>query len=267
MPMDLHTLALNCALNSGKGKTSPYVWSEGDEGETAYGLQYLHNAREQGKLVIEEGESDWATLSFHGIPALGIPGATAVNKTLDASLLKDIPVIYVIQEETDQAGIDFPYLVQKRLKETGYQWQILRVPLRTLTGVKDPNELHKQLCNRMGEEQSKQPFWDTFQKALDQAKEMNSDTGTMLVDLLPVQKAIAEKDAKALLKTVDLLAQMSREDYASIKLDIRDAFPKGLSFRELDAAVNEKRKAANTSTESSEIDLDHVAQAFYDRLC
>lgn len=88
--------------------------------------------------------------------------------------------------------------------------------------------------------------------------------GNEQIDPSPVRKAIAEKDAKALLKTAHILAQMSRDDYAIIKMDIKGALPK-LSLRDLDAAVNEKRKAATAHDEDIEIDLDDVAQAFANR--
>src|SRR5438128_2637595 len=45
----------------------------------AYGSERIGDARKAGFLVVEEGESDYWALSFHRIPALGIPGANAAK--------------------------------------------------------------------------------------------------------------------------------------------------------------------------------------------
>src|SRR5262249_20373905 len=45
----------------------------------AYGQERLADAREHSFLVLVEGESDAWTLWYHGLPALGIPGANATK--------------------------------------------------------------------------------------------------------------------------------------------------------------------------------------------
>jgi putative DNA primase/helicase len=168
---------IRLSLEKLEGKAPRFKWSEGDEPPIAYGLQYLDKAREQGYIVIEEGESDFWTLYAYDIPALGIPGADNVKKTLDASLLKDIPRVYVIQETTDQAGQNFPFAVKRQLMATGYTGEVLRVPLRTLTGAKDPNELHKKLFDRENPKASMLHIKELFLQVLQEAKPMEEDTG------------------------------------------------------------------------------------------
>ena len=157
------------------GKFSIFLWSEGDEKPIPYGLQTVEEMRKMGYGIICEGESDVQTLAYHGFPAIGVPGASHVKNTLDASLFKDISVLYVIQEKTDQAGQNFPFEVQRHLQTNGYTGQVLRVPLKTLTGCKDPSDLHKKLWDKDNPRDHKS-FREEFQKVLHHAKPMNYDT-------------------------------------------------------------------------------------------
>jgi hypothetical protein len=227
-----------------------WVWTEGDvPTPIAYGLQTLDKAREHGSLVVVEGESDYATLyGCYGIPCLGIPGAGQVTKTLHADKLNDIPRVYVIQEKTDQAGINFPYAVQVRLKETGYTGEILRVPLRTLTGAKDPNELHKSLIPAIKEARSTTPFTEAFQRALDQAKPMDTDTGEegqkYEIDTSSLDKAISERDQEGLVDTIPLLAQLDDAETLRQEIKIKAAFKgQGFDFKSFTSAVAKAKKA------------------------
>lgn len=233
-----------------KGKHDRWVWTEGDvPTPIAYGLNTLQKAVEQGYIIVVEGESDYATLyGGYGIPCLGIPGANQVAKTLHADQVKDIPRIYVIQEKTDQAGINFPFIVKKQLTETGYTGEILRVPLRTLTGAKDPNELHKRLFNQMHEQKSGQPFRDAFQHALDQAMQMDVDTALPEIDTkylegIPpaIAKAIATLDKPALIKRAAEISLLSEIERARIRVAIRNLFGADFPLREFDDLLRVER--------------------------
>ena len=52
-----------------------FRWKRGSR-VLPYGLSRLHEAREAGYVLLVEGESDAQTLWLHGLPALGIPGAS-----------------------------------------------------------------------------------------------------------------------------------------------------------------------------------------------
>jgi hypothetical protein len=56
-----------------------------------------------GHVVLVEGESDCHTAWYHGIPALGIPGAANWREARDAPHLAGIPTIYAVVEP-DRGG-------------------------------------------------------------------------------------------------------------------------------------------------------------------
>ena len=119
-------------------------WDKNTPGEMIpYGLNKLEMAREQGFLIIGEGESDAWTSWFHNIPFLGVPGASLV-KCLQGTMIADIPQVYVIQEP-DKAGQEFYREIHKQLRATGYAGEMYALQFKKLTGYKDPNELHKAL--------------------------------------------------------------------------------------------------------------------------
>lgn len=106
-----------------------------------YGLQRLNQARQDGYLVIVEGESDCWTLWQHGIPALGVPGAENY-KVLTREILTDIPKVYIVQE-ADPAGEKFAQNVEKHLKKAGYAGKLYKIDMHQ-AGVNDPNDLQKR---------------------------------------------------------------------------------------------------------------------------
>ena len=64
----------------------------------AYGEERLADAvAAAGHLILVEGESDCWTLWFHGHPALGLPGADTVKKTLHLGHVAAVGTIYVVQ--------------------------------------------------------------------------------------------------------------------------------------------------------------------------
>ena len=94
----------------GAGGTVPHCprrgnrfrWKSGSK-PCLYGLHRLAEAQAAGYVVLVEGESDCHTLWFHGIPALGIPGATNWREDRDARHLDGIETIYVVIEP-DKGG-------------------------------------------------------------------------------------------------------------------------------------------------------------------
>ena len=98
-----------------------------------YGLNRLQEAREAGSVVLVEGECDCLTLWFHGIPAIGIPGATNWREDRDAAHLDGIDTIYVVIEP-DAGGV----AVRKWLAQS-----IIRHRVKLLTlPLKDPSAMH-----------------------------------------------------------------------------------------------------------------------------
>ncbi len=115
---------------------------ERDTGPTTYGLPWLLQGQNIGRLVICEGHSDAITLHHHAIPALGVPGVSNL-KVLEASFFEGINQVFVV-EEHDEAGEKFPRSVAARLIELGVKTVVLRLRLE----AKDVNELYKENPNR-----------------------------------------------------------------------------------------------------------------------
>lgn len=230
-------------------KQPRWLWTEGDEeeGPVAYGLQHLEKAREAGYIVIVEGESDYATCFLYNVPALGIPGANNVKKALTAGLLDGIGKVYVVQEKTDAAGKNFPYLVKQQLLITGYQGEVLRVPLKNLTGDKDTNDLHKRLYRSLQQAHQPVPFPDlharfteAFQKALAGAQPMDQDTGQpgekppRICGVPEIDAALIAKDIHAIYDHAQKIVALPEQAQKRLRLDIRSIFGRDFPMREFD---------------------------------
>lgn len=139
------------ALKAGEGS----LWPKG-VALMAYGEARLEQAAQAGFLVLVEGESDCWALWHHGFPALGLPGANTVAKTLARGHLGRDRRLYVFQEP-DQGGEVFVDAVAKRLDGLGWNGEALVVRLE---GCKDPSDLHRQ---------DPDGFSKAFQAALDRA--------------------------------------------------------------------------------------------------
>jgi hypothetical protein len=111
-----------------------FRWKSGTK-PCLYGLHRLTEAQKAGQLVLVEGESDCHTLWFHGIPALGIPGAANWREERDARHLDGIETIYVVVEP-DRGGD----AVREWLSRSTIRHRAKLVSLPT----KDPSTLHLQ---------------------------------------------------------------------------------------------------------------------------
>jgi hypothetical protein len=109
-----------------------FRWKSGSK-PCLYGLHRLAEAQKAGYVVLVEGESDCHTLWLHGIPALGIPGATNWREERDAHHLDGIETIYVVVEP-DQGGD----AVRKWLSRSTIRHRVKLVSLP----AKDPSALH-----------------------------------------------------------------------------------------------------------------------------
>lgn len=114
------------------------LWLFGKGKPVPYGLDRVEEARRGGFIVFVEGESDCWTLWYHGLPALGIPGADMTSK-LEASHLEGIPLLFVVREPGN-GGETFTRGMAKRLRRFGWTGKALVV---TCGSAKDPNDLHR----------------------------------------------------------------------------------------------------------------------------
>jgi hypothetical protein len=109
-----------------------FRWKSGTK-PCLYGLNRLSDARKAGQVVLVEGESDCHTLWFHGIPALGIPGAANWREERDARHLDGIETIYVVVE-ADRGGD----AIKRWLSRSTIRHRAKLVSLP----AKDPSSLH-----------------------------------------------------------------------------------------------------------------------------
>ena len=122
--------------------SKPKILTRKGDKHRLYGLWKLEEAREAGYAVLVEGESDAQTLWFHGVPALGIPGANGW-KAEWAPELKGIDRLYFVIE--DEAG----ERCWRKLAETPeIRDRLHRIELED---VKDVCELHKRDPERFKE--------------------------------------------------------------------------------------------------------------------
>lgn len=152
-------------------------WSRKDGAIVPYGLNCLDDARAAGYLVLVEGETDWWTLTYHGFPALGIPGAEMV-KTLGPDYVQGITKVFILQE-ADAGGSAFIAGMSRRLEDIAWTGETRIV---SLAPTKDANELH---CADPAK------FKSTFQSALDSAKSAGNPNG---FTLRPLGEILAKPD-------------------------------------------------------------------------
>jgi len=114
------------------GPDRRFAWRKGDK-PRLYGLDRLGTPE---YVVLVEGESDCHTLWFHGIAALGIPGASFWKEERDAPELDCIARIYVVVEPDAGGEAVKAWLERSRIRE--------RVHLVDLGTHQDPSGLH---CN------------------------------------------------------------------------------------------------------------------------
>jgi hypothetical protein len=98
-----------------------------------YGLNRIGDAKAAGYVALVEGESDVHTLWHHGIPAIGLPGATNWREDRDADWFDGIETILVVIEP-DKGG----HSVRKWLAQSA-----IRARARLLQlSAKDPSAMH-----------------------------------------------------------------------------------------------------------------------------
>lgn len=124
-----------------------FIWNKAEGRPVPYGLWRLEDARRQRKhdLVLGEGESDTITFWWHGINALGIPGADNTSLLQSAHIAGFGRVLIV--RENDHGGEVFEKGCTGRLAQLEFDGEV-RVVEMGRAAVKDPNELHLKLLGK-----------------------------------------------------------------------------------------------------------------------
>lgn len=110
-----------------------FRWNSGAKPQL-YGLWRLEDARKADQVVIVEGESDCHAAWFHGLPAVGLPGAANWRDDRDAQRLDGVNTIYIVLEPDSGGEAVLKWLSKSAIKE--------RVHLIDLGKHKDLSELH-----------------------------------------------------------------------------------------------------------------------------
>lgn len=121
---------------NGPGSNLRFTWQRGAKA-MLYGLWRLKEFKAQGaEIVLVEGESDTHTLWYHGVPALGIPGASTFKPEW-AQYLKGFTV-YLCQD-ADEAGMTCLDNICRGLFSGRWEGEIFSFKL---PGFKDASEMH-----------------------------------------------------------------------------------------------------------------------------
>lgn len=143
------------------GANPRFKWMKGSSGVKLYGTWKLQEARNAGYVVIVEGESDAQTLWLHGIPAVGIPGATTFNAEY-AKLILDIPKVY-FHQEPDRGGAAARKHIAQGLTAAGFTGEFYIVSCAG-RGAKDPSELYAKESEK---------FHEIFSELIVEAEQVN----------------------------------------------------------------------------------------------
>ena len=122
-----------------KGSAQRFAWSNGSKGKlTLYGEWLMDRIREEGYVILCEGESDTQTLWYLGIPALGVPGATTYKPEW-TKVLSGLQVY--LHVEPDNGGQVFRTQMVKKLHQGEFLGQVFTWSCGP-TGHKDPSDLY-----------------------------------------------------------------------------------------------------------------------------
>ena len=130
-----------------RGANKDFKWNPNSK-LWLYGIQNIEKIIQEEYVVLVEGESDTHTLSYYGIQALGVPGASTFNANWVEDI-KEVKQIY-IHHENDAGGDTFVKSVCKGLLEAEYKGDVYKIECAS-AGVKDPSELHIKRQNEFKE--------------------------------------------------------------------------------------------------------------------
>lgn len=109
-----------------------FRWKSGSK-PCLYGLNRVGDARAAKQVTLVEGESDVHTLWHHGIPAIGLPGATNWREDRDGKCFEGIETIYIVIEPDKGGQSVRKWLAQSAIRARA---KLLQLP------VKDPSAMH-----------------------------------------------------------------------------------------------------------------------------
>ncbi len=185
-----------------------------------YGLERLGQAREAGRLLLVEGESDAWAAWLYDLPCLGLPGASATG-CLEAAHLEGIGHL-LVWREPDAGGGNFVQGIAERLHALGWQGRasILRPP----EGIKDLLDLHRRHPNPeafklalKGLVEAAEPLPEPAAPARTDVEELDRLAALPVLEYEKVREAEAKALGVRVLILDGLVAQRRREIKAQAK--------------------------------------------------
>ena len=131
---EIASVQLRHTLEKSVKKDRRFSWRKGDK-VLPYGLWMLPRLRESSRLIVVEGASDVHVLSYCGVTALGIPGASNFKPEMASSLLSFCELVLI--QEPGPGGEAFIASIISALKTGNYKGTVRAVSLP----AKDPREL------------------------------------------------------------------------------------------------------------------------------
>jgi hypothetical protein len=177
---------IRCALQKGDQGDDRFLWRKGSK-PSLYGLGRF----EPGKsVVLVEGESDCHTLWFHGIAALGLPGAGSWKDVRDAEHLAEVTDIYIVIEPDSGGEAVLGWIGRSGIRD--------RVWLVRLDAHKDPSGLHLDDPDR---------FRERWQVAVENAEPW----GARVAELEDAERSELGLRCEQLARDPDILRRFGRD--------------------------------------------------------
>jgi hypothetical protein len=116
-----------------------FAWNKGGT-PIVYGV-WLDINKTARAVILVEGESDAQSCWLHGLPALGVPGATNFQASWTRRYIGEKDVF--IHVEPDNGGQTFRQKVAQGLHDSGYTGTVRTFSVKDIdSGCKDPSDLH-----------------------------------------------------------------------------------------------------------------------------
>jgi DNA-binding transcriptional ArsR family regulator len=114
--------------------SKPFLYGLWRQGLRGCAVDGGHDTPHPPQVVLVEGESDCHTLWHHGIPALGLPGASGWRESRDAVHLRNFGRVSVVIEPDQGGEAVLGWLAESSIRDRAW--------LVEVDGHKDPSALH-----------------------------------------------------------------------------------------------------------------------------
>ncbi len=151
-----------------------FRWKWGSAGKIGlYGEWRIKEIREEGYVLLVEGESDTQSLWYMKIPAIGVPGAS-MFQTRHVPLLQNLKMY--IHEEKDKGGETFLKKTLEELRKENFSGEVYRFSCGSIEKCKDPSDVLIQFGQENGGKQ--------IMKLVQSAEKIDLDTLEVIPEMI-----------------------------------------------------------------------------------